>query len=58
MWTEDELPDVDLESVYGHQALSARINARVDRLITRVDDQRRLLEAMARRPVTPEEPVP
>jgi hypothetical protein len=30
MWTEAELPDEDYAGVYGHEALQARILARLD----------------------------
>jgi hypothetical protein len=33
MWTEAELPDLDYESVYGHDAMLARLLARCQDLL-------------------------
>jgi hypothetical protein len=39
MWTEEELSDLDYESVYGHDAMHARLLARLDATLRRIEAQ-------------------
>lgn len=55
MWEEDELPEGDLESVYGRAAMYARIKALTEGLFKKYDETERRLAVLAQRQVAPEE---